>query len=465
MEAICDQEDRPTCVNSIIASDKGLSSVQEAVRTDLSSASLNGPINTFLLYLQEPSLTTIGGGQFLAKIIHAIVDPPFFWSEFVEAFRQGRLQEQSQESFAWLLLQLVLLPGDQSSPYCKVAEDPLTLSMLTSLPSSIGRTYGEKIHRVVSTGSAATVKLDSGFAPGGRHDNDFVNFREISILPTAEEITSTDKPFLRPGSALDDPETFEQRVPMYLDNQFRLLREDMLNEMRDEVQVILGIKKGRKGGLFTLSGLSVADVYLGTDRKRSKWGLMLQCAGDIAQLKGQKDLAKRKSYLLDNPQGKKILKHQSLACLVIDGSIATFSTIHRDEDFLAKNPPVVIVHFSGQATVAQTLLKLKSAQEVKLIPINTAMFSYEPVLKALQNIKDLPLSQELLFWENTSLLRMVQHNERLATLTRKIQSKSHQDLRAFLGSSKPVILDKAQETSLLAGLTQTVSLIQGPPGK
>ncbi len=33
-------------------------------------------------------------------------------------------------------------------------------------------------------------------SPGGRHDNDFVNFREIAIYPTGDELLSTLRPFL-----------------------------------------------------------------------------------------------------------------------------------------------------------------------------------------------------------------------------------------------------------------------------
>jgi hypothetical protein len=52
----------------------------------------------------------------------------------------------------------------------------------------------------------------------------------------------------------------------------------------------------------------------------------------------------------------------------------------------------------------------------------------------------------------------------MESLVRKIRSRPGRDLSGYLGSLKSIILDKAQEASLLAGLTQTVSLIQGPPG-
>ena len=35
-----------------------------------------------------------------------------------------------------------------------------------------------------------------GYRPGGRRDNDFADFREISILPTTGELHSKEQPYL-----------------------------------------------------------------------------------------------------------------------------------------------------------------------------------------------------------------------------------------------------------------------------
>jgi hypothetical protein len=112
----------------------------------------------------------------------------------------------------------------------------------------------------------------------------------------------------------------------------------------------------------------------------------------------------------------------------------------------------------------KTLLELKNARTIKLVQIHTAVFSYEPVLCALQNIKDLPFSRELIFWKDGSGVELVEHSPQMASLVRKIQRRPRQHLNGYLGSSKLIILDAAQEVSLLSGLTQSVSLIQGPPG-
>jgi hypothetical protein len=79
------------------------------------------------------------------------------------------------------------------------------------------------------------------------HDNDFLeDFRKISILPTVDEINCFDYPLDHiPNCCLDSDEKEStesvdslQEYPL-LDRQFRLLREDMLSPLREELKKIL----------------------------------------------------------------------------------------------------------------------------------------------------------------------------------------------------------------------------------
>ena len=465
LDAVSSHPVPPACISSIIASDTGLPSLKEAIRSNFSASFFNGSVTAFLQYLREPALKTIGSGQYLTKVVLTIVDPPIFWLPFVDAFRNGHLQEPAQICFAWLLLQLIMIPGDTSACYRNVAEDKLTLHLLLNFSHPEGQALGQRIQKVLST-TTAVVHSEHGYSPGGRHDNDFVDFREIAILPTADEITNTDRPFLRPSSALDDPETLDTRTALYLDNQFRLLREDMMYEMREEMTMVLGVKKGKSGRALVIDELTVFGVHCGPEGKRSKWGLALKCNDDLPQLKGKSDLSKRQAYLKNDQQGKKFLRHQSLVCLLVDGKLSAFSTLNRDEELLAQDPPMIVLQFEWYniSGITKILLELKNARKIKLVQINTAIFSYEPVLSTLQNIKDLPLSQELLFWKPGDGVELVKHGSKMKLLVQMIQDNPRKDLKSYLGSSKSINLDNAQATSLLSGLTQTVSLIQGPPG-
>jgi hypothetical protein len=296
LDAIATHPDPPACIGNIIASKAGLSSLKEAIHSNFSTSFFNGPVTAFLQYLQAPVLKTIGSGQYLTKVILTIVDPPIFWSPFVEAFRESNLQENASLCFAWLLLQLILMPGETAACYRKVAEDKATLYLLLNLTHSNSKTIGQHIKKILST-SATLAHPEKGYSPGGRHDNDFADFQEIAIFPTADEILNKEKPFLCPSSALDDPETLDIRTALYLNNQFRLLHEDMLYKMREETRMMLELKNGKSGRAFVIDGLSVFGVHCGQEGRRSKWGLMLKCDGDLPQLKEKSDLAKRRAYL------------------------------------------------------------------------------------------------------------------------------------------------------------------------
>ncbi|KAJ8579294.1 hypothetical protein M405DRAFT_939204 [Rhizopogon salebrosus TDB-379] len=65
---------------------------------------------------------------------------------------------------------------------------------------------GYRIDHILATFKFGAPVAAAVGEPGGRYDNDFVDFREISILPTADEILPQQPPFLRPSGVLEDPD-------------------------------------------------------------------------------------------------------------------------------------------------------------------------------------------------------------------------------------------------------------------
>ncbi|RDB20814.1 NFX1-type zinc finger-containing protein 1 [Hypsizygus marmoreus] len=452
IEAVCAQQDTPSCVTKIIASKSGLDAIQSAMRFTLTPAFFNGGATQLLSYLQVPTLKDVAGGSLLNEVVVKIVEPSIFWDPFRKSFATGSLEANGQLCFAWLLHYLVSLPSSVSSVYRDQA--PLVLDALLASSNNGVRTFGQKIKHILET--CSTGALVSGQdGPGGRHDNDFVDFRHISILPTSDEVTSTDPPFLRRSVALEDPSTESTRQATHLDNQFRLLREDMLYEMREELQIAFKKKKGYHRH-FVINGLTVMALHCGPDNRRCKWGITLGCWDDFPQLKDVKD---RKKALTEN---RNILRHQSLACLIADDDIVAFPTVNRDEDLLAKKPPVIVLQFEGEATTIKALLKLKTSQNIRLIQIDTAIFSYMPILKALQQTTTMPLSPELLLWKENSI--MSQTEEHPTALVQALRTNPQHDIQGLLKTKKSIRLDRSQAASLISGLMQKVSLIQGPPG-
>ncbi|KAM6493102.1 P-loop containing nucleoside triphosphate hydrolase protein [Amanita muscaria] len=234
----------------------------------------------------------------------------------------------------------------------------------------------------------------------------------------------------------------------------------MTGEMREELHAALGkTERGHKPHIY--QGLQVLDIRFGPhDKKRTKWALRFQLGDDLPAFKNENlDATKRAEYLRKH---RRILSHQSTACLIVDDELVAFALVDRDVTELAESPPLISLQLEGENATSRTLSKLKSGKDIKLISFDVAVFAYEPILRAIQRTKRLPLAQELLFWEASALLPAPK--DLPYRIIAALQLNPCQDLRPLIGTQTSITLDKSQGESFLNGLTQRVSLIQGPPG-
>jgi len=476
LESISSSPDPAGCVHAITNNATGLQALRKSLTLDTSIAFLNNTAAKLLHAVTAPDIAAINGGSYVQKLVECMMQPPAtFWDAFLRAFQANQLEPDAQESFAGLLLQLVLLPVNKARPYDRLAKDPSIINSLLDSPRPGVRSIAAKIKHVVNH-SESTPRSELLNGPGGRHDNDHIDFRQISILPTADELEFTsEKVFLRPSSWLEDPATERNRLAMHFDNQFRLLREDMVAEMRDEVQIALGKKNGKHRG-FMIEGLVLKDIYCkgpddetqdgdnGVKRRRDRqwvrWALTFECKSDFWQSKRCNGAKAREAHLKDNPR---FLRHQSLTCLIADGEVVAFPSIVRDEKLLAEEPSILVLRFdNGRQGITNALMRLPKAKHVKLIHIDTAVFAYEPILASLQLKRSIPMEREILFFKDGMTLDPPIHQPK--AIVAAIKAAPTQNLQHLLGRSKPIHLDQAQADALINALSQRVALIQGPPG-
>ena len=458
IRSISTHPDPVTCLHALVTSEHGLKAVQIAICSNPSTEFLNGDVAVLLAYLRDSKLEHLGGGDTLQRFLRALMESPNFWNSLKSAFSAGQLQQSAERSFSWLLLELVLLLPELAEKRPNTASGPNIVDALLRSPDLETRANARKInHIVLFHPDDEAVPPDWPEALGWRHNNDPHSYRKISILPTPDEITSTERPYLRTVDEIDDLKLTSpiEMFKVHVENQFRLLREDLVHDTRENVQVALGNKRGKHIG-DTIAGLVLTDIY--ADDK-SKWGLAFTCSDDLPILRSAIKNEDRKDRL---EKDRNYLRHGSFACLLSGNEIVAFVTIIRDVRLLARNPPVIAVQLGGSIIIKDTLSQLRRCSFVSLAQISTPLFAYEPVLRSLQAMPPIPF-----VLDGTLLAKP--HRSRaapgdLSDIDQEDVSDLIRDLRTSSDPQTSITLDDAQMRAFICGLTQKVALIQGPPG-
>ena len=121
-------------------------------------------------------------------------------------------------------------------------ESPVARQLRTIL--GIGMT--NEIHESESLGVE-----DIRIRAGGRHDNDHTDFRSIRVMPTIEELSCKELPYLPHNRVMDEAGALER--------QFRLLREDMVGSARRELR-LLQKGEGNLRNLFNRVAFEKVDI-------------------------------------------------------------------------------------------------------------------------------------------------------------------------------------------------------------
>lgn len=460
LEAIVLQKSPSETVERLAASPNAMAAIQKAVRSDVSPASINRSTSQLLQYLSDDSVKQLCNGQFLEKILLAIFEPRTLWNALVKAFRARELTDQSISSLAWMTIELLSL---RSVDVLADAQALVDEGTLFTCPLIEVRNRGHRIKHLIQMRSSSTAPDPSSFSPGGRHDNDFEDFRRIAILPTSDEFGCTQRPYyLRADEVL--LKEGHERVAAHIDNQFRLLREDLLSELREDVQIAQKAKKGRRSAL-RLTNLYVKTMSTGSDalKKQRPCTIGVGCNLNSWPMKKMARKA-REDYLKQNSY---FLKHQSIGCLIKGNEVVAFTSIERDRDDsgLLLDNPVIKLQVSGEEQIRKVLIALELHDDVDLITVSTPVFAYHPILKCLQEKLEFPLIQDLFLHEKGGSIETADTVPGDLMLRIAQQVRETANLQSVLKAPKPIVLDSSQAQSLLRALAQAVSLIQGPPGK
>ncbi|PSR97392.1 P-loop containing nucleoside triphosphate hydrolase protein [Coniella lustricola] len=458
LEAVRIQPVPGSCVENIVASKHGVQALAIAVRASVDPTFIRSQTIHFISYLADDDLKLRANGHVLRSALSIIIKPPLLWRALVDMAQNGFLADQDLQTFSWLCLELLSLPRSTDSDVHGDIEAVVRDAKLLDASCPETRRLCYKIQQVLQLQKSPCSQTGDAYAPGGRHDNDFTDFRQIAIYPTTDEFLSTERPFYRKAKEVSDMQ-MTQRPAAHIDNMFRLLREDLIGELRNDWQSATNVKTRGKRSVLTLRGLLPVALDVGGHNKRKKVCLSLRCESGLAEL-ARMPRPQRIQWLNDN---RSFLRHQAFGALYQGQDIFGFAFVDRDMDGLLASPPVLTLRFTDDMALNRAMLALKTLNDVNFTLVDTPVFAYEPVLQQIKSITEIPLQDWLLDPANViEASDFAPHPDRVQDILTSFESAGTN--AEGLPQAKTSELDDSQQASLVKILDSPVSVTQGPPG-
>nr|CAD7431769.1 unnamed protein product [Timema monikensis] len=269
------------------------------------------------------------------------------------------------------------------------------------------------------------------------------NFREMSVFPTLQDITSEKSSFVRPNitkGAYSD-------VEHYLDVQFRLLREDFIGPLREGIlEYLNNIEEDTV--LPKTSNLRFYNIVLFLTTKLTKDGI-----GVVVNF----DPDRRRR--IENWKESKKFMYGSLLVFTSDNFKSTIiaTVIEREEKLFKKN--ILVVKFHSSTKIDKNLFKKAFIMAESEVYFN----SYNHVLQGLQNLRkeNFPMKEYIVD------VNCVCKPPLYVDVEREFSFEGFKivptDVESWPGF-KALGLNPAQYDALVAATTREFVVIQGPPG-
>ena len=153
-------------------------------------------------------------------------------------------------------------------------------------------------------------------------------------------------------------------------------------------------------------------------------------------------------------QNRRILPRDGLVCLERKDEYdewvpVRFGTIvRREKKDLASGQPSIGISFASIEDLENTLMELsdQSTPPTRLVVVSADLFAYQPILRGLQMMTEVPFKHELINTEKS-----LQADDAPITISTSLKVRVDK-------------LDSGQREALDAALNDRVALIQGPPG-
>ena len=226
--------------------------------------------------------------------------------------------------------------------------------------------------------------------PGWRHTNDHVRYRDIKIIPTIDEILSEHEPFLPAPSHPTGPvpplsgdagalaQSNATKIATHLDRQFRLLRQDFMSPLREELDQLRGFNAGEGGRppRFTFHGISLIGIET---KPRPCILVRFFLPPGHGALRGSKN-----DQINFWKEHRSILSQDALCVLAVGGVAQRFATVVlREPERLQQSIVGLSFESTGLDDMSTLLSKCgpyKVFKKAALVQISAGLFQYKPVL-------------------------------------------------------------------------------------
>ncbi|KAK3618085.1 hypothetical protein LTR22_026493 [Elasticomyces elasticus] len=318
---------------------------------------------------------------------------------------------------------------------------------------------------------------------GPRHDNDHVNIRQISILPTMQEIQSSRCEYL---PSIDSTEWHLPGLECLFDRQFRLLREDTVGKLRDATKMELERlqdpdtsinhkQKHQTARTFVYHDIEIVDLAFDTSS-----GIELVIAINQPKELQHKSTSQRREWW----EGSKRLEHEALTCFLNAEGCATFfvyrHSVQREQRYRSRSAiPTVQAVVGGS-----TCLLWDVGQDSSLVEFPGVLLpASRPTLEAMQSMSvalDVPFGDILAPTSTSnspdlqfSVIPPVYATTPDFSFDLSSITSGGSALHLVLGTNtddtidrltRRSTLDRGQAQAVVQSLSRSLALIQGPPG-
>uniref|UniRef100_A0A665VRZ3 Zinc finger, NFX1-type containing 1 n=1 Tax=Echeneis naucrates TaxID=173247 RepID=A0A665VRZ3_ECHNA len=296
--------------------------------------------------------------------------------------------------------------------------------------------------------------------PDGGDNLEQQDFRTIPIYPTLEEFQPDYRPFLRPNIT-------SQRYTnthLYLDTQFRLLREDFIRPLRDGIQQLLlnQMEMGEHDSPLRRKRFDDIRVYFDTQL------IVPKCTHSGIAYTVQFNIQPLRFVRWEN---SKRLIYGSLVCLSCDNFESfLFATVSdRDPKYLKKG--CVQITFTTESRYK--LARFQKDQSFLMVESTAYFEAYRYVLEGLKEQEEDNLPFQRYIVECSTDVRVpayLQTNDvyDLSCIADPDQKDKVKPFHSLEERSWPRMemlgLDESQMKALKLALTNELAIIQGPPG-